>query len=67
MYSDYDIYTVVSEPERKIYVIDFKILKEIYKKGEFKRINHYAQFTDAYLLSLGMIKKYGGLIDTIEY
>ena len=41
MYSDYEIYCVVSEPEHKIYVFDFKILKEHYKSGEFKRIKHY--------------------------
>lgn len=41
MYSDYEIYCVVSEPERRIYVIDFKVLKEHYRKGEFKRIFHY--------------------------
>lgn len=67
MHSDYQIYCVVSEPERRIYVIDFKVLKENYRKGEFKRINHYQQYSDTYLLSLGMIKKYGGLIDTITY
>lgn len=67
MHSDYQIYCVVSEPECRIYVIDFKVLKEIYKKGEFKHINHYAQFSDVYLLSLGILKKYGGLIDIIEY
>lgn len=67
MHSDYEIYAIVSEPERKIYVIDFKILKEHYRKGEFKRIEHYDQFSDVYLLPTGNIKRYGGLIDIIEY
>lgn len=67
MHSDYQIYCVVSEPSRRIYVIDFKVLKEIYKNGEFKRINHYQQYTDAYLVPIGVIKRYGGLIEVVEY
>lgn len=67
MYSDYEIYCVVSEPERKIYIIDFKILKSIYSKGENKIINHYAQYSDVYLVPIGFIKQNGGLIDVVEY
>lgn len=67
MYSDYEIYCVVSEPERKIYIIDFKILKSIYRKGENKIINHYAQYSDVYLVPIGFIKQNNGLIDTITY
>lgn len=67
MYSDYEIYVVVSEPERKIYIIDFKVLKSIYRKGENKIINHYAQYSDVYLVPIGFIKQNGGLIDVIEY
>lgn len=67
MHSDYEIYVVVSEPERKIYIIDFKILKSIYRKGENKIINHYAQYSDVYLVPLGFIKQNGGLIDIITY
>jgi hypothetical protein len=33
MYSDYEIYCVVSEADRRIYVIDFKVLKAHYKSG----------------------------------
>lgn len=67
MFSDYEIYCVVSEPEERIYVIDFKVLKEIYRKGEFKRIHHFAQFSDCYLVPLWLIKKYGGLITIVNY
>lgn len=35
-----DIYVVVSKSERRMYVIDFKVLKQIYRKGEFKVIDH---------------------------
>lgn len=67
MYNDYQIYCVVSEPERKIYVIDFKVLKSIYRKGENKIINHPQQYSDVYLVPIGMIKQNGGLIDIITY
>ena len=39
MYCDSDIYAVVSEPERKIYVMDFKILKANYLKGKYRYID----------------------------
>ena len=42
MYNDYEIYCVVSEPSRKIYVMDFKVLKEHYKEGRYKYFD-YAQ------------------------
>ena len=67
MKSNYDIYCVVSQQDKKIYVIDFPILKANYRKGEFKVIHHYDQATYCYLLPLGTIKKLGGLITTIEY
>ena len=48
-----DYYCIVSEEEKRIYVLDFKILKSIYKKyGEFKVIRHAQQETYAYLLDL---------------
>lgn len=67
MHSDYQVFCVVSEQARRIYVIDFKILKEIYTKGEFRRFNHPDQYTDGYLVGLYLIKRYNGLIDVIEY
>ena len=36
MQSDYDVVAIVSQPERKIYFIDFEILKQNYKKGDFR-------------------------------
>ena len=29
MYNDYEIFCIVSQPERKIYIIDFKVLNDI--------------------------------------
>lgn len=67
MESDSDIYVVVSQAEKKIYVIDFKILKSIYKKGEYKEITHPQQITFCYLLPLSIVRKNGGLIATLDY
>ena len=53
MYSDYDIYAVVSKTANKIYFFDFAKLKEIYKKyGMYKTINHSEQYSNCYLLEL---------------
>ena len=62
-----DIYIVVSEEEKKMYVLDFKTLQKIYKKGEYKEIKHPQQITYAYLLDLWIAKKYGALLATIDY
>lgn len=67
MKSNYDIYCVVSQSERKIYVIDFAILKANYTKGTHKIIYHFDQDTYCYLLPIGTIKKLGGLIDIVSY
>lgn len=67
MYNDYEVYCVVSEPERKIYVLDFKILKAHYRNGEYKYFDYPSQGSDTYLLALGIIKRYNGIIDIINY
>ena len=68
MQGDTDVYCVVSQSEKKIYVMDFKVLKEIYKPyGIFKRIEHADQTTHAYLLPLWVIKQRGAFIAEIDY
>ena len=68
MQGDTDIYCVVSQKEKKIYVMDFKVLKEIYKDyGIHKRIEHTDQVTYAYLLPLWVVKQRGGFIAEIDY
>lgn len=67
MFSDYDIYTIVSQSERKIYVIDFAILKANYKSGKHKIIQHYDQTTYCYLCSLDSVRAWGALIAEINY
>lgn len=67
MQSDYDIYAIVSEAERRIYLLDFKILKASYRAGEYKVIEHPSQITYCYLLPLGVAKKVGAVITTLNY
>lgn len=67
MYSNYEFYCVLSQEERKIYMIDFRVLKANYRRGEFKEINHPTQVCYAYLLPLGTIKRLGGLVAEINY
>jgi hypothetical protein len=64
---DSDIFAVVSQKEKKIYVIDFKVLKENYRKGEYKEINHPQQITYCYLCGLYQIKAWGGLLAIVDY
>lgn len=68
MYNKSDFLLVVSEPENKIYVFDFKKLKEIYKtKGQFDVLDWPQQCSDCYFVPLWIAKKYGALLDTINY
>lgn len=67
MYSNYDIYAVVSQEQRKIYVIDFRVLKKIYRKGSFKVIEHPQQTSYVYLLDINEIDRLGGLITVVNY
>lgn len=67
MYSDYELFCVLSEPERKIYMVDFQILKQIYKQGRYKRFDYPDQYSDCYLLPIGTLKQYGGLINVVSY
>ena len=59
MQAHYDVYCVVSELDRKIYIIDFDVLSKNYRKGEFKIIDHPTQTTYCYLLGLDVIAGMG--------
>lgn len=68
MQSDYEIYSVVSQEENKIYFLNFEVMKSIYKKfGDFKAINHYDQITYCYLLSLSDAIRCGALLGELTY
>lgn len=67
MYSDYEYYCVVSQQDRKIYVIDFSILKSIYRRFEYREIQHAAQITFGYLVPIGALRRKGALIAELDY
>ena len=67
MYNNTDIYAVVSQQERKIYFFDFKQLQKIYKKGEYKVIQHAQQDSYCYLLELCRIKQWGAFMGVLKY
>lgn len=66
-YSDYEIYCVVSQQERKIYVMDFSILKANYKKGNFKQIKHWEQTCYVYLNPLANVRSWGAMIAEVDF
>jgi hypothetical protein len=73
MQSDYDALAVISVTAQKIWIIDFDVLKKHYKEGKHYVKDHYddygnlAQKTIGTLCSLEKIKKWGGLLCSIEY
>ncbi len=67
MYSDYEVYCILSESEQKIYFIDFKELRKIYRFGRAREIEHPEQITYCYLLPLSFLEKSGGLLGVINY
>lgn len=67
MCSEYDYYCIVSQQQRKIYILDFSILKANYTKGKHKIIEHWDQDTWCYLLPLSVMKDLGGLLATLDY
>ena len=67
MYNDYEIYCVLSQDARKLYIFDFAVLRKLYKSGEYKKFEYDVSESDTYLLPIGWIKKEGGLLQVIDY
>lgn len=67
MWNDTDYFAVLSQADRKLYILDYKVLQSIYRKGEFKVIPHRDQDTYCYLLDLARAKQWGALIYTLNY
>ncbi len=68
MSCDYDIYCIVSKTEKKIYILDFKKLRKIYKVfGIAKEIPHSDQITYCFLVPLWVAKKQGCFVAEIDY
>lgn len=66
-YSDYEIYTVVSQAEQKIYVMDFKKLQAHYKSGRYKEVYHPEQISCFYLCPLDDVRAWGAMIAEVNY
>lgn len=64
---DYEIYCVLSQESRTLYIIDFSIMKKIYKTGRFTTIEHDEDITYGYLLPLEQIKQHHGLLYELYY
>ena len=73
MDSDYDVLAIISVDIRKIWLIDFKVLKAHYKEGRaYNKVHcddygYAAQKTIGTLCSLDKIEKWGGLLYIIDY
>lgn len=71
--SNYDYYAVVAQQINTIYIMDWNVLKRIYKQGKPYTKDHYddngrkSQKTIGTLVNLGLIKRNGGLLYTIKY
>lgn len=57
MSCDSDVLAIVSYQGQCVYFIDFRVLKEKYKRGSFKLIDHPTQTTYCYLVPLGSVRK----------
>ncbi len=73
MQSHYDYMAIISVSAKKIWIIDFKVLQEHYKEGKHYYKDHYDDYgnlqqkTLGTLCSLEKIRRWGGLLYTIEY
>lgn len=67
-YSDYEIYCVADLVAHKLYFLDFKVLKKIYRVyGRQKDFYHEQQMSHTYLLSLDDVKRYNGILKVVKY
>ncbi len=66
MYSDYQIYAVYDTTQHLVYVIDFKVLRRIYKQGRHVVIKHSESETECYLLPLGSVVDNNGMLEVLE-
>ena len=67
MHYDYNYLAIVSQPEKKIYIIDMKKLKKHYKEG-LKRELHYSwQYSICYFVPLEKAYKYNMVVAEIDY
>lgn len=63
----YDYMAIISIPAKKIYIIDFRLLKKYYKSGAPIVSEHEEQDTHGYLFPLWKARDYGILKMVIHY
>lgn len=66
MRKEYEYIAIVSYEAGKVYFIDFSILKQIYKKGDYRELNNGEQINYCYLLPLGIASKYGAVKGVVK-
>lgn len=66
MKKDYDYMAYVSYKENLIYFYDARILRQIYKKGEYKEFHYPTTISFGRLLNMSIPRKYGALMGKIQ-
>lgn len=64
---DYEIFCVASRDANKLYIIDFEVLKRLYRKCPKKDLHHPGQMSICSFVPVAMIRKEGGMIAEIDY
>lgn len=67
MASEYDYLVIVSQPEKKIYIINFDKLKKHYKEGRRQEMHYSWQYSICYLYPLEEAYKHNMVEAVIEY
>lgn len=67
MHYDYDYLAIVSQSTKEVYIIDFKVLKRIYKSGQAQVKQHYENDSYYYILPLSAVKRNNGLLHILTY
>ena len=67
MHSGYNFLAIVSQPEKKIYIVNFDKLRKHYKEGERREMHYSWQYSVCYLFPLKLAYKYNMIEAEIEY
>lgn len=64
---DYDYLCIVSQPEKRMYLVDFDVLKKHYKQGRYLLQAYDWQYSHTYLFPLRKARKLNALVAEIDY
>lgn len=67
MFCKGDIFAVVSEISKQIYIIDYKKLREIYERGQPKDFDWISQASYGYLVGYHVLRNHNALIGILNY